>query len=149
GVRRRVTTRRLPSLVNCAIAGILNERVREKYAEPDEATVIRTQAELARRCGAHRDTLLRARRQSDIDLGAVMRSWIVALALRERFIEEIGASRSVWLTVARRCGYASESGLRALMGRELGKGLRDVGFGDLHAILDRLEALVERGLGPG
>jgi hypothetical protein len=80
-----------------------------------------------------------------VDLRAVMQGWHVALALRERFVGSALPRTGVWRTIARRCGYESDAGLRALVKRELGLGLPALGFTHLQSQVERLEARVAGG----
>lgn len=132
----------LPASLLCAVSKILKERVTAKNPEPDEVRLCTTLIDLSERCGVNKDTLQRARKRFDLDLGAMMKEWRVALALREYFIEDDPPLRGVWHAIGRRCGYEGESGIRGLIARVLGVGLESLRFGHLHELMTRLHSRV-------
>ncbi len=138
----RTASRQRPmaAVLTCAIHRILDERITARHPEPEEVSLCKTLKDLASRCGASRDTVRRASYRHGLDLRAIMRQWILILALRERFLEDSWPVDG-WTGVARRCGYQSASGLRALFRDQLGITLSDVRFDHLTVALDRLHWL--------
>jgi AraC-like DNA-binding protein len=141
-IRRAVRRETVSSALRCAVSRILDERITEKAPEPDEVTLHRSLEALAAACGTNRETLRRASRKCGLDLRMLMHGWRAALVLHERFVEADLPASGVWQTIARRCGYESDSGIRGLMKRELGVGLLALDLGHLHELLDRLESNV-------
>ena len=137
-IRRIARTRRIPVVVQCAVSQILDQRVPMSIPESGDAGLVRTLGRLATLCGTHRDTLRRASHRSGVDLRALMRTSIVALALHERFVVADPPRSTPWARIARRCGYDGAAGLRALVAREFGVGFRDLDLDDLQQALDRL-----------
>jgi hypothetical protein len=142
---RAARDRELRSVVRCAISRIVEQRITVANPEPDEVTIYRSLSALAAACGTTRETLRRSSLQCGVDLKAVMQGWHVALALRERFVGAALPRTGVWRTIARRCGYESDAGLRALMKRELGVGLPTLGFTHLRKQMEHLETRVVGG----
>jgi len=106
-----------------------------------KAPPMRSIEHVAARCGTNRSTLWRVRQRHDLDLRRFIFVWVVALALRHRFIDG-GNKRVPWLVVARRCGYSERPGLTDLLQRELGHGLRAAKLHDLWRVLDRLDSML-------
>jgi len=138
----------IPAVVRCAVLRIFKERIVAGDLSPGDISIGRTLSDLAALCGTHPDTLRRARQRCGIDPKTLMRGWTTVLALHLRFIGPERPSSESWSTIARSCGYESESGLRRLTTSQLGTGLRGVTIDHLAQLLDRMEsALTAKGGG--
>jgi len=143
-ILRAVRESTLSAVVRCAIWRILEQRIATEPPALDDVAIHRSLTALAAACGTTRETLRRSCRRCGADLRAFMKGWHVALALRERFLGSALPSEGVWRTVARRCGYESDSGLRGLVSRELGIGLSELRFIHLRKQMTRLEEWAAR-----